>query len=270
MTESFRQWGQGRFHYGKFETIGTEKTSGMKVRDNGTGRTSRWGVWDSWDREDFRVWSLRQQGQGGLQDGKFETVGMEKTSGQGVWNNGDRGDFRMGNMRQLGQRRLDFRMGCLRQWGQGGLQDGEIETVRTEKTSGQVVFETVGTGMTSGCGLQQSPWARLFRGIRVVHGKREKLRIVHAVWDKVEEVVFLFSWLAWAVKVAVCVCCPFPCSLSPLWVSPLCCLNVRAWGCCFFLYTCVFCLYSDGTATLAIQCELWLAAAQTPVAFVDF
>ena len=140
MTESFRQWGQGRFHYGKFETIGTEKTSGMKVRDNGTGKTSRWEVWDSWDREDFRMWSLRQQGQGGLQDGKFETIGMEKTSGQGVWNNGDREDFRMGNLRQLGQRRLRDG-GGLRQWGQGGLQDGKFETIGTEKTSGLGVWD---------------------------------------------------------------------------------------------------------------------------------
>ena len=40
-------------------TIGTEKTSGMKI-------------------------NLRQWGQGGLQDGEFETTGTGRTSGWGV------------------------------------------------------------------------------------------------------------------------------------------------------------------------------------------
>ena len=54
--------------------------------------------------------SLRQWGQGGLQDGESETAGTE--------------NFRVRSLRQLGQRRP---------------QDREFETVGTEKASGQGV-----------------------------------------------------------------------------------------------------------------------------------
>ena len=48
------------------------------------GRILLWRVRDNWNREDFRAENLRQWGQGGLQDGEFETTGTGRTSRWGV------------------------------------------------------------------------------------------------------------------------------------------------------------------------------------------